>query len=41
MNEITAKLGLLRDMAARQAVDAILLQRVSSLAWATGGHQPM
>lgn len=37
MSEISIKLSLLRDLATRHAVDAILLQRVSSIAWATGG----
>ncbi len=37
MNEISAKLSLLRNLADRYALDAILLQRVSSIAWATGG----
>jgi len=37
MSEIAGKLSLLRDLAARHALDAILLQRVSSIAWATGG----
>ena len=37
MSEISGKLSLLRDLAVRHALDAILLQRVSSIAWATGG----
>ncbi len=37
MSEIAVKLSLLRDLAARHALDGILLQRVSSLAWATCG----
>jgi len=37
VNEISEKLSLLRKLAERYALDAILLQRVSSLAWATGG----
>jgi Xaa-Pro aminopeptidase len=37
MDEIAMKLGLLRDLADKYAVEAILLQRVSSVAWATGG----
>jgi Xaa-Pro aminopeptidase len=37
MREISEKLSLLRDLAFRKALDAILLQRVSSIAWATGG----
>jgi Xaa-Pro aminopeptidase len=37
MSEISGKLSLLRDLADRHALDAILLQRVSSIAWATGG----
>jgi Xaa-Pro aminopeptidase len=37
MGEISGKLSLLRDLAVRHALDAILLQRVSSIAWATGG----
>jgi Xaa-Pro aminopeptidase len=37
MSETSAKLGLLRDLAARKKLDAILLKRVSSVAWATGG----
>ncbi len=35
--EIAAKVNLLRNLADRNALDAILLQCVSSLAWATGG----
>jgi len=37
MSETSVKLSLLRDLAVRHALDAILLQRVSSIAWATGG----
>lgn len=37
MGETSMKLSLLRDLALRHAVDAILLQRVSSIAWATAG----
>ncbi len=37
MDEIAVKLNYLRDLASRHALNAILLQRVSSLAWATGG----
>jgi len=37
MSEISGKLGLLRALANRYSLDAILLQRVSSIAWATGG----
>ena len=37
MNEIVVKLGCLRDLANSHALDGILLQQVSSLAWATGG----
>ena len=37
MSEISGKLNLLRDLAAKKGLDAILLQRVSSIAWATGG----
>lgn len=37
MSDISGKLSLLRDLAVRHALDAILLQRVSSIAWATGG----
>lgn len=37
MSEISGKLSLLRDLAVRHALDAIMLQRVSSIAWATGG----
>ena len=37
MGEISIKLDLLRDLAYRHSLDAILLQRVSSLAWATDG----
>jgi len=37
MNETSGKLSLLRGLADRHALDAILLQRVSSIAWATGG----
>jgi Xaa-Pro aminopeptidase len=37
MGEISAKLSLLRNLAARHSLEAILLQRVSSLAWATDG----
>ena len=37
MNEISGKLSLLRSLAASHGVDALLLQRVSSVAWATSG----
>jgi antitoxin VapB len=37
LNDVTNKLRLLRDLAATQGLDAILLQRTSSLAWATDG----
>ena len=37
MSEISGKLSLIRDLAFKHALDAILLQRVSSLAWATDG----
>jgi Xaa-Pro aminopeptidase len=37
MNEVTKKLSLLRSLAHGHGVDALLLQRVSSLAWATDG----
>jgi Xaa-Pro aminopeptidase len=37
VSEISGKLSLLRNLASRHALDAILLQRVSSVAWATGG----
>jgi len=37
MSDISGKLSLLRNLADRYALDAILLQRVSSVAWATGG----
>jgi Xaa-Pro aminopeptidase len=37
VNEISRKLGLLRSLAASHGVDAILLQCVSSVAWATSG----
>ena len=37
VNEITAKLSFLRSLAASHGVDALLLQRVSSVAWATSG----
>jgi Xaa-Pro aminopeptidase len=37
MGEITSKLSLLRHLAVRHSLDAILLQRVSSVAWATNG----
>jgi antitoxin VapB len=37
MNELMEKLSRIRDLAARHNLDAILLQRVSSIAWATGG----
>jgi Xaa-Pro aminopeptidase len=37
MSEITDKISLIRNLAARHDLDAILLQRVSSVAWATDG----
>jgi Xaa-Pro aminopeptidase len=37
MSEFTSKLHLLRELAARHGLDAILLRRVSSFAWATCG----
>ena len=37
MNELSGKLELLRNLAARYALDAILLRRVSSVAWLTCG----
>lgn len=37
MSEISAKLSLLRNLTDQNGLDAILLQRVSSIAWATGG----
>ena len=37
VNEISGKLSLLRSLAASHGVDALLLQRVSSVAWATSG----
>ncbi len=37
MSEISGKLSLIRDLAVKHALDAILLQRVSSIAWATSG----
>ena len=37
MNDVTKKLSLLRSLAHSHGVDALLLQRVSSLAWATDG----
>ncbi len=37
VNEISGKLSLLRSLAASHALDALLLQRVSSVAWATSG----
>jgi antitoxin VapB len=37
MNELMEKLSRIRDLAARHNLDAILLQSVSSIAWATGG----
>jgi Xaa-Pro aminopeptidase len=37
MSEISVKLDLLRNLAVRHNLDAILLQRVSSIAWATCG----
>jgi Xaa-Pro aminopeptidase len=37
MNEISGKLNLLRNLATSKGVDALLLQRVSSVAWATAG----
>jgi Xaa-Pro aminopeptidase len=37
MQEITAKLNALRSLAASHSLDAILLQHVSSIAWATSG----
>jgi Xaa-Pro aminopeptidase len=37
MNELTHKLGLLREMNGQHGLDAILLQRESSLAWLTCG----
>jgi antitoxin VapB len=37
MSELSRKLSLLRDLATRQGVDALLLQRVASVAWMTCG----
>jgi Xaa-Pro aminopeptidase len=37
MSELSGRLSLLRDLSVRHALDAILLQRVSSIAWVTGG----
>ncbi len=37
MNAISGKLSLLRSLAASHGVDALLLQRVSSVAWASSG----
>lgn len=37
VNEISGKLNLLRSLAASYGVDAVLLQRLSSVAWATSG----
>ena len=37
MSETIEKLSRIRNLAARRGLDAILLQRVSSVAWATGG----
>lgn len=37
MSETTGKLELIRALAAEHALDAVLLQRVSSFAWATDG----
>lgn len=37
MSETSEKLSFLRDLALGHALDAILLQHVSSIAWATGG----
>lgn len=37
MSETSEKLKQLRDLAARHKLDAILLQQVSSIAWATSG----
>jgi antitoxin VapB len=37
VDEISGKLSLLRSLAASHGVDAILLQRVSSVAWVTSG----
>jgi len=37
VNEISGKLSLLRNLAASHGVDALLLQRVSRVAWATSG----
>ena len=36
-SEVSKKIDLLREVASRHSLDGILLQRVSSLAWATGG----
>jgi Xaa-Pro aminopeptidase len=37
MDEIPHKMDLLRNLADRKGLDAVLLQRVSSVAWATAG----
>jgi Xaa-Pro aminopeptidase len=37
MDEVSQKLDLLRSLADRYGLDAVLLQRVSSVAWATAG----
>jgi len=37
MNELTKKRGFLRELMDRHELDAIVLQRVSSIAWLTGG----
>ncbi|HSB66592.1 MAG TPA: M24 family metallopeptidase, partial [Anaerolineales bacterium] len=37
MSEITDKLSQIRSLTGRHGLEAILLQRVSSVAWATGG----
>ena len=37
MDEHDQKLGTLRDLVSRRGLDAVLLQRASSFAWATCG----
>jgi hypothetical protein len=39
VSEVSGKLSLLRSLAASHGVDALLLQRVSSVAWATAGSE--
>jgi hypothetical protein len=37
ISEMSGKLGFLRELVVRHTLDAILPQRVSSIAWATAG----